>query len=219
MELRTRDGHKLRGYFGRLFQERSELLHNHMGNGEFRYAYPQVQYKVIGGTPMLVGISEGADLLGDLFLKIKELDIGGQKYPVRQKNIEGKRIEVGVSESSQTYRFQTLWMALNQQNHEQYEQADELERQHQLERILIGNCLSFCKGMDHFVEQQIQVKGTFSEKTTSFKNTRMLAFEGIFTTNCNSPITSGWAKPVSRGFGTIKRVSDQTFQVSQTWKV
>ena len=27
--LRTRDGHKLRGYFGELFREHSPLLHNH----------------------------------------------------------------------------------------------------------------------------------------------------------------------------------------------
>jgi len=79
IKLRTRDAHKLRGYFGNLFKEKSELLHNHMGNGKLRYAYPQVQYKVIERTPYLVGVQEGAELLGELFLKIKELDIGGRK--------------------------------------------------------------------------------------------------------------------------------------------
>lgn len=206
IKLRTRDAHKLRGYFGNLFQERSELLHNHMGNGDFRYAYPQVQYKVIEQTPILVGIKEGAELLGELFLKIKQLDIGGQKYPVRQKNIEGKSKEIGISETSHSYRFQTLWMALNQKNHEQYEQSDELGRQHQLERILIGNMLAFFKGMDHFVEEQIQVKGTFKEKSTRFKNNRMLAFEGVFTTNLQLPDYIGLGKAVSRGFGTIYKV-------------
>lgn len=205
IKLRTRDAHKLRGYFGNLFKERSELLHNHMGNGEFRYEYPQVQYKVIEKTPVLVGVNEGAELLGELFLKIKELDIGGQKYPVRQKNIEGRNIEAGITDASKTYRFETLWMALNQKNHDRYKTSDDLERQHQLERILTGNFLSFFKSMDHFVEEQIQVKGTFKEKTTRFKNKRMLAFEGIFTTNVALPDYIGLGKAVSRGFGTIKQ--------------
>jgi len=205
IKLRTRDAHKLRGYFGNLFQERSELLHNHMGNGKFRYAYPQVQYKVIEQTPTLVGIKEGAELLRELFLKIKQLDIGGKKYPVRQKNIEGKSKEIGITDASNTYRFQTLWMALNQKNHEQYQQVEELERQHQLERILIGNMLAFFKGMDHFVEEQIHVKGTYREKATRFKNKRMLAFEGMFTTNLQLPGYIGLGKAVSRGFGTIVR--------------
>lgn len=207
IQLRTRDAHKLRGYFGRLFQERSELLHNHMGNGEFRYAYPQVQYKVIDRTPMLVGIKDGAGLLGELFLKINELNIDGQKYPVHQKNIEGKNVEAGISENSNTYRFETLWMGINQKNHNRYLIADELEKQHMLERVLIGNCLSFFKSMDHFVEEQIQIKGTFKEKSTRFKNNRMLAFEGMFTTNLLLPDYIGLGKSVSRGFGTIQKTA------------
>jgi hypothetical protein len=206
IDLRTRDGHKLRGYFGNLFKERSELLHNHMGNGEFRYDYPQVQYKVVDQTPLLVGIKKGAGLLTDLFLKIRELDIGGKKYQVRQKNIEGKQIEIGVTDKSQSYKFKTLWMALNQKNHDKYKISDDLERQHLLERILIGNILSFFKAADHFVEEQIQVKGTFKEKTTRFKNNRMLAFDGVFTTNVLLPSYIGLGKAVSRGFGTIKPI-------------
>ena len=92
IELRTRDAHKLRGYFGNLFREKSELLHNHMGNGELKYEYPKVQYKVLDGTPVLVGIREGAELLTQLFLKIRELNIDGRVFPVHQKNIEARQV-------------------------------------------------------------------------------------------------------------------------------
>jgi len=206
INLRTRDGHKLRGYFGNLFKDRSALLHNHMGNGELRYDYPQVQYKVIDSTPMLVGVKKGAGLLKELFLKIKKLDIGGEEYIIRQKNIEGQELEVGITEDSKTYKFETLWMALNQKNHNTYKVSDQLEQQHLLERILIGNLLSFFKAADHFVEDQIQVKGTFNEKSTQFKGNKMLAFEGAFTTNVRLPNYIGLGKAVSRGFGTIKQV-------------
>jgi hypothetical protein len=145
-------------------------------------------------------------LLAELFLKIKELDIGGRKYPVHQKNIEGKRISTGISGESHTYRFQTLWMSSNQKNHKKYITSDELEKRHLLERILIGNCLSFFKSINHYVEEQIQLKGTFKEKSTKFKGNKMLAFEGIFTANLMLPDYIGLGKSVARGFGTIKRV-------------
>ena len=73
--LRVRDGHKLRGYFGNVFREHSELLHNHFADGSPQYRYSLVQYKVIDRVPMLVGLGEAAALLIELFLKIKVLDI------------------------------------------------------------------------------------------------------------------------------------------------
>lgn len=206
IELQSRDAHKLRGYFGSLFKERSELLHNHMGNGEFRYAYPQVQYKVIGQTPTLVGIKEGAELLTELFLKIKELKIGDTVYPIHQKNIEARQVEPGASVAPKTYRFETLWMALNQKNHERYTDANPLEREKLLEKILVGNCLSFFKGLGLFVDVQLEARASLKEKETRFKNNRMIAFEGMFEINAELPDWIGLGKQVSRGFGTIVKV-------------
>ncbi|MCH2450236.1 MAG: hypothetical protein MK198_08820 [Gracilimonas sp.] len=206
IKLRTRDAHKLRGYFGNLFKEKSELLHNHMGNGEFRYDYPQVQYKVIDQTPMLVAVKDGAKLLPELFLKIRELKIGHEIIPVHQKNIEAKQLEIGATEGFKDYQFQTLWMCLNQKNHQRYENSTPDKQKQLLERILIGNFLSFFKGMDHFIEEQIEVDAKFQEKQTRFKNNTMLAFEGSFKTNVSLPDLIGLGKSVARGFGTIKRI-------------
>ena len=207
IELRTRDAHKLRGYFGNLFKEKSELLHNHMGNGEFRYDYPQVQYKVIDSIPTLVGISDGANLLTELFLKIKELKIGGTIYPIHQKNIEARQLEPGATVAPKTYRFETLWMALNQKNHSLFTDANPIEREKMLEKILIGNCLSFFKSLDIFVETKLEARGSFTEKSTKFKNNRMIAFKGMFEINADLPDYIGLGKQVSRGFGTIRSVS------------
>ncbi len=206
IDLHTRDAHKLRGYFGNFFREKSELLHNHMGNGEFRYRYPQVQYKVIEGTPTLVGISEGAALLTELFLRIREIDIDGVKYQVHQKNIEARQVEPEASVAPNTYRFETLWMALNQHNHPRYVEANRLEQEKLLEKILVGNCLSFLKEMGVFVETRLQARASLQEKKTRFKNNSMIAFEGMFEINANLPDWIGLGKQVSRGFGTIRRV-------------
>ena len=206
IELRTRDAHKLRGYFGNLFREKSELLHNHMGNGELKYEYPKVQYKVLDRTPVLVGIREGAELLTQLFLKIRELNIDGRIYPVHQKNIEARQVEPGAAVAPRTYRFETLWMGLNQKNHPVYTDSNSIEKEKLLEKILIGNCLSFFKSIDLFVETSLQARGSFTEKSTRFKNNKMIAFDGIFEINAELPDWIGLGKQVSRGFGTIRKV-------------
>lgn len=202
--LATRDAHKLRGYFGTLFQEQSPLLHNHLESGESAYKYPLVQYKVLEGVPTLVGLNEGAELLIGLFLNIKVLEIGSQSFPVLQKNIESSIINIGLSEDLHAYRFQTLWMALNQQNYSSWLHEDEAQKAKHLKAILTGNLLSFFKGMNYHIEGTIMVNLKITgQRETQFKNNTMMAFEAGFVTNTILPEAIGLGKSVSRGFGTI----------------
>ena len=129
IELPERAAHHLRGYFGRLFQERSPLLHNHFEDGSLRYGYPLVQYKVAFGTPTLVGLGEGAELLTELFLKIDELDIEGRRIPVLGKNIRIEQAEAGCNATAlHEYGFATQWLALSQKNFQAYEREGADER-------------------------------------------------------------------------------------------
>jgi hypothetical protein len=204
IHLEKRDAHKLRGYFGNLFKEHSPLLHNHFEDGSLRYKYPLVQYKVIKEVPLLVGLNEGAKLLTDLFLKIQELRINGHVYPLFQKNLDHFNIETGLSLSMHTYRFENLWMALNQENHKRYRQlSDQLEKQDLLNSILRNNLLSFFKGVGIWLEGPLTATGVFSEHSTQFKDQPMLAFYGEFSVNATLPDLVGIGKAVSRGFGSI----------------
>ena len=208
IQLATRDAHKLRGYFGTLFREHSPLLHNHLETGESAYKYPLVQYKVLQGVPTLVGLNEGAELLIGLFLKIKMLEIGDQSFPVLQKNIESSVINIGLSDDLHAYSFQTLWMALNQQNYTAWLHEDEAQKAKHLKAILTGNLLSFFKGMNYQVEGTIMANLKITgQRETQFKNNTMMAFEAGFVTNTILPEAIGLGKSVSRGFGTI--VSDK----------
>jgi len=206
--LATRDAHKLRGYFGRLFETHSPLLHNHLEGGGLRYAYPLVQYKVLDQVPTLLGLEDGAKLLIELFLKIKELQLRGKHFPVMSKHIKSEQVQIGVADELYLYHFQTLWMALNQQNYQRYRQADELGQKQMLQRIAIGNILSLLKGLNIFLSEQerIMVKLSLQPKGTRFKDQDMLAFEGSFTTNALLPDHIGLGKAVSRGFGSIQRI-------------
>lgn len=205
IRLRTRDGHKLRGFFGNLFEEHSELLHNHYADGSGRYKYPLVQYKVVNRLPHLVGIAEGADLLIELFLKIKFLDIDGQHYAINAKNITNKTIEIGDFTTLKRYRFKTLWYCLNQRNFKRYislEKTDEKDAF--LNRLLQNNILSFYKGIGYRVEERIMATSELQAKKTQFKNQNMIAFSGHFVSNAVLPDFAGIGRSVSRGFGVVQ---------------
>ncbi|MBW2961108.1 CRISPR-associated endonuclease Cas6 [Mesonia aestuariivivens] len=208
IKLQTRDAHKLRGYFGNLFKQHSPILHNHYEDGKFRYKYPSIQYKVLHNTPTLIGINEGATLLPKLFLKINELDINGKKYDITSKNIAVQNEEAGHSEQLHEYTFTTLWMALNQQNYPRYLALETTkEKEAMLNAILVGHILSFFRnmGVELSASERLMVKTNLQEKSTKFKENKMMAFTGSFIVNAELPEEIGLGKAVSRGFGTIKR--------------
>jgi hypothetical protein len=165
-----------------------------------------VQYKVVGNIPHLLGINEGAVLLTDLFLKIKEIQIEEQIFPVLSKNITTTQTEIGSFESLHEYRFETLWMALNQENHAKYLALhNPQDKKDFLNRQLQNNILSFYKGIGFIAENRILATGKLQEKSTKFKDQSMIAFAGSFVTNAVLPNFAGIGKSVSRGFGTIVR--------------
>ena len=206
VSLHPHYGHKLRGYFGNLFKEKSPLLHNHYDDGKLRYAYPLVQYKIINNVPMLVGLAEGAELLIELFLQIKELRLEDKTFKIYSKNIRNEIFEPGVSSELIDYKFKLPWMALNQNNFAKYNNLlPGKERQEFLNKILIGNILSFYKGIGLWVEEKIYAKVEVTVETSSLKNNKMTIFRGGFTTNAFLPDFIGLGKSVSRGFGAIKR--------------
>ena len=179
IELRTRDAHKLRGYFGNLFKEHSPLLSNHYEDGSLRYRYPLVQYKVIEKTPVLIGINDGGKLLTQLFLKIKALNIDGNTYAIQSKNISSTNQDIGFSENLHEYQFKTLWLALNQKNYKKYSQLkDEAEKDDMLRSILVGHVLSFFRntGVELDQTQRLMAKLNVTQKQTKFKDKSMLAF-------------------------------------------
>lgn len=209
ISLKVRDAHKLRGYFGNLFAEHAPILSNHFEDGKLRYKYPEVQYKVIERVPTLIGIGQGGDLMIELFMKINQLIINGQKFEVYNKNIARQTYKIGLDDDLHRYRFETLWMALNQDNHQKYINSEsENDQKAILKNNLISHILAFYKGVGLFLDQheRIMAQTNFSEHETQFKNKTMLAFAGEFTTNALLPDGVGIGKSPSRGFGTLKKI-------------
>ena|SRR5665811_2483169 len=69
----------LRGFFATKFNEYT-LLHQHSAD-KFIYSYPLVQYKMINGAPMVIGINEGAEVLKQVYDKYDEIKLGEQAVP------------------------------------------------------------------------------------------------------------------------------------------
>lgn len=207
LKIRQRQAHQLRGYLGNLFQERSPLLHNHYEDGRLRNRYPLVQYKVLEGVPTLLGLGEGSSLLAELFLQIRELKLEEKHYPIYSKHIEHRQVAVGIGDQLNSYSFASPWMALSQDNYVRYGSLADGGEQHRfLERIAVGNMLSFFKNIGLFLEPEQRLMAHLQQLQpvdVSFKNQRMLAFKGTLVTNAILPPAIGLGKSVSRGFGSL----------------
>ncbi len=207
LRLSARDGHKLRGYFSQLFGRESDLWHNHELDGRPIYRYPLIQYKVVKGRPMLVGLGEGASLLIQHFLEVQTIDIDGLLLPVHSKEVKSRELLVGVYTEERRYRFENPWFALNQENYQRFRQQSPEQQRENLCRVLTGHILALFKGVNHWEEQEIVIKTLDLEAIGArFKNQPMMMFKGTFTCNVRLPDYIGLGKSVSRGFGTIVEI-------------
>lgn len=198
---------KLRGFIGNQFPDYS-LLHHHVEDG-YLCTYPKVQYKIIEGTPFMIGIDEGAKVLKEISGDIKKLELGSSIYKVSSKQINEQEAEVVPQRVMYNYRFLTPWFALNQKNYAKFmEMKDWREKKLFLNNILIGNLLSMCKGLGIIVNTRLNVHSRLNEEKIEFKNIPFIGFSGEFTVNFRIPDFFGIGKNVSHGFGTVRRIKE-----------
>lgn len=206
VKMDRRDTPKLRGYFANKYNEYIEL-HNHKDD-KFVYKYPIVQYKVIDNIPILLGLKkEGIDIVKEVFFTNNQLRISTKEYDIYEKNINMYKREYGSTKDVYKYEFLTPWIGLNQKNNKEYRQANIIDKELILNRVLVGNILSCSKYLGYTVKEEIKVKSSLKKMIVQFKGVKMIGFTGIFYTNFMIPDYLGLGKSVARGFGTIKRIS------------
>ncbi|WP_457612307.1 CRISPR-associated endonuclease Cas6, partial [Methanocaldococcus sp.] len=178
-------------------------LHNHSGNG-FIYTYPKIQYKIIGGDAVLIGIKEGISILGNIVLNIRELNLKGSIYKVINGYAKMKFEEFGVAKEMIKYKFISPWIALNERNYIKYKELDEDGKRELLEKILIGNVLSMSKYLDYTVEERLKAEILeFEDFVVKYKGNKFIGFRGEFLINFNIPNYLGIGRKVSKGFGSV----------------
>lgn len=183
------------------------LFHNHTSESTLRYAYPLIQYKRIGGKAAIVCMNDGVNVIGE-FLSRGSIDIEIEDTPttLRLENAIPRITTTQVWEDA-VFRYNIRrWLPLNKENYVKYCSIESyIERIAFLEKILTANILSFCKGANINLERNIKcsIVDLSEPRLLRFKNTKLMAFDALFSCNITLPDYIGIGRHVSVGFGTV----------------
>ena len=200
----------LRGAIIKLSDDDS-LYHNHTETG-FSYRYPLIQYRQQNGRAALWAAEEGVDHLQRIF------DAGNAKVRLGEVEL--------LLEVSRVLPFQTLvqvwngtfnyhlrrWLPFNAENYGLYvSQPSAAEKIHILERILVGNILSMCKGLGVTIDKAIEcvITQVSEPRKERFKGISLMGFDINFVSNITLPPFVGLGKGLSLGFGVCTIIHEQ----------
>ena len=198
-----------------LGQDGEILYHNHANETSFRYSYPLIQYKRIHKKAAIFCIGEGVEAIGQLLSSQDfSLTIGERQLLLEIEAVYPKRYLIQTWDSTFRYRIRH-WLPLNSDNYQKYINLDDITSKIIfLEQILIGNLLSFAKGLDLYIEKEIICKllSLNDPHLIKAKGVKMMAFDAEFKTNLSLPDYMGLGKHASIGFGTVVRVYNENKQ-------
>ncbi len=211
--LQLNDGRAVRGFFGNLYKNRPEF-HNHFRD-KLIYKHPLIQYKVFGGSALVVGLKEGAYLLKAM-PELGYLEIYYRKHSIVKQNTTNVVVPFGLTESMVCYSFATPWIGLNEKNYQLYLRLKERGKDARilLEKNIIGNILSMCKSVGYTVNDRVHVKSNLEENMAVEvkEDVKLITFKGEFEANFLIPTFWGIGGKVSLGYGTVKRKNGGTPQ-------
>ena len=186
------------------------LYHNHDGESMV-YHYPLIQYKCIDRRAAIVAIDGGADIIGQFLSSGKsELTIGKRKGVFTVSDIYTANCAVKVSDEDYEYSLRQ-WLPFNSENYLEYKSIEDLSDKVQfMENILVGNILSFAKGVGVSLDGTIscRIKSIDHQRLVYYKGIKMMAFDLTFKANVSLPDYIGIGKGVSRGFGMVAKINN-----------
>lgn len=184
------------------------LFHNHLQD-TFRYKYPLIQYKRIGGKASIVCLGDGAEAIGDFLSKIHiPITVGERKVLLEVESVKGESTLVRQWNDTFYYSLRK-YLPLNQENYKTYAETESvIEKYKIIERCLVGNILSFAKSMGVFFDGEVVAKITQMEPSRiyTYKNVKMTGFDLQFQSNVSLPDFIGLGKNVSVGFGMVTKI-------------
>jgi len=210
-ELQHRELSQFRGAVINAVSGSDILFHNHQGDG-FRYSYPLIQYKRIGGKAALVCIGDGTEAIGSFFENANfDVHLGDKQVKLEVESVDARQFIVQCWDDMFGYSLRK-WMPLNQENYRKYVMLDSIvEKTEMLEGLLTANILSFAKGLGISLEKPVSVKftGIESHRTYLYKGVKMMGFDVDFKCNVSIPDFVGLGKGVSLGYGMVARRRDK----------
>jgi hypothetical protein len=193
---------RLRGFCGNLFADDSEFHHH----SDRSYHYPLIQYKIVDKKLMLLGLQNYANVLMNKMASIDAISTPQGTFDVNSKEIDV--LTWLLRNTTCFYEFATPWIPLNENNYAAFTVMDQGSQKSFLERILVGNTLSCLKGLGIYVNYRVASHITmFRPLCVRAHDNPFEAFIARFYLNVDLPDFIGLGKSVSKGFGTIRRVS------------
>lgn len=190
----------------------SVLFHNHTQESGFVYRYPYIQYKRINGQAAIFCISDGIDAISEFFQnKPQTLNLGDNQITTDIESISPKQLLLQTWNQEFYYHLRK-WVALNSENYKQYLEIESLtDRITFLERILIGNLLSFAKGLNVEITKEITCKIIQMDEPRMYriKGVKIMGFDLEFKTNMYLPDFMGLGKHVSIGYGMVTNMKKE----------
>ena len=122
------------------------------------------------------------------------------------EKMEAKQYMVQVWDESFRYVVRK-WLPLNSKNHKLYNELEGLKaRADFLEKVLIGNVLSMCKGLGIKLEREVkcEIIDILDTRKMIYKGVKMDSFDVEFLLNVTLPDYSGIGKGASLGMGVVK---------------
>lgn len=183
------------------------LFCGHTSEG-LRYSYPLIQYKRIGGKAALVCIGDGVESIGEFFSSCDfDLQIGNRETEHFEiEHIDAKQLVVQVWDDMFRYTLRK-WLPFNSDNYKEFQQLEGLATRIEfLQKILVGNILSMCKGLDIHLERDIKCEILHLEENRPirYKGVKMQNFDVELKINVSLPDFCGIGKGVSLGMGMVK---------------
>ena len=135
--------------------------------------------------------------------------IGNEQVEMRIEAVNAYDNEILLTESADCHYRLRSWLPLNSENYKQYQESESMvERIQILERVLVGNILSFLKGVDIYLEEQINLHITdiTGQRAVTYKKVKLMAFDIEFKINIQLPQYIGIGKNASIGCGVLSVV-------------
>jgi hypothetical protein len=195
-----------RGAVIQLAGKQNILFHNH-DKDKYRYSYPLIQYKRIDHRPHITCINEGVEEIHNFFEKKQEgIVLGNRPYNLIVNDINLKHFTMQAWDSQFRYYLQE-WMPINSKNLSVFmDLKSEQAKKDFFKPILVGNILSMAKGLDWYVEKEIEVKIDHIKgiRTIRTKGVEMFVVTLTFLSNVSLPTGIGLGKNAGTGHGVIR---------------
>lgn len=205
--------HKISAFRGAIVEKvgrEHAAFHNHREEEGYVYQYPVIQYKTLGYRPSLFCVGDGVDEIHNFFgLRNWDIRVHDDLLRLKIHKLDLNNITLNVWDKWFHYTIRN-WLALNTENYKKYQTTNGLtERVELLEKLLIGNILSFAKGIDWRIDKpvKVQIQELRNEKMIRYKGIPLMAFDVNFSSNVFIPNYLGLGKSASHGFGVVTSIN------------